>query len=310
MPTTPSRSSARPSFRQLAASASGMPKSRTPRPKSPARRPRPISTPAITAPRRPPTPDAALSQPTVAAPASRNDRAITAMRTPSNPSTKVWAAKRPTRSATLRSRAIARAPASSSSATPPASHVSALGAPDTRIPRMIRGAELFRRRRQDRRVGSLRRAKGCACHAHERGEHINHRCTAAREHGERSQGDQGGTDEVRDDQDEAPVVPVAQQGRERRCHGRSAPAKQADQADGPGPTVPVGEDDDGDPVGPGPDDRTGPRELEPEQAPIVEDCAKAAPRVFQPLPHPPHRLSIPCLRCGAGRGKIWADFCV
>ncbi len=104
-------------FVQAAVSASGSPKSISPTPKSRASRLRPASAAAATAPSRPPTPTAALSQPTPALPAWRSRSATITSSTSSAPPTSVWPPLSPITTRSFGSDAIARKPPSSAGRT-------------------------------------------------------------------------------------------------------------------------------------------------------------------------------------------------
>src|SRR5439155_191745 len=166
--------------------------------------------------------------------------AITAMSTPSNPSTNVWAANSPTSRATLRSRAIARTPASSSSKTDSARSDEAARAGAGS--RTIRSAEPN---------------------------------TAAAVAGKT-----------------LPVAVPEHRG-ERGSHSRRDPAKQAHQPDRPGTALLVREHDHRHAVGPAPDDRERPGQLEPPETWVPEDTCEGEPSLPESIRHSPHRPTIP-----------------
>ena len=95
--------------------------------------------------------------------------------------------------------------------------------------------------------------------------------------------------EIGDDHDETPVVAISEQGRERRGERGREPARQADDADRRGAALLVGVDDDGDAVGPGPDQRSGPGKLDPAEVGVRKDLPKRPTRPGQLPQESPHR---------------------
>ena len=95
--------------------------------------------------------------------------------------------------------------------------------------------------------------------------------------------------EIGHDHDETPVVTVSEEGRERRGERGREPARQADDADRRGAALLVGVDDDGDAVGPGSDQRSGPRELDPAEVRVRKNLPKRPTRPGQLPQESPHR---------------------
>ena len=319
---TVSKRRAKPSFRQAGTSASGRPKSRTPRPKSPASRPRPIIIPARTAPTRPPIPDAAFSQPTAAGPADeQGDLAVAQDRAGAREQLTADALTRPLRRSPIatgpdpqdqrrrcndeygggqkdRSRVRRREEKTAESRTDKDPDALDRSSDD------VGGAQLIRGVCENRCVRGLRRSERGSRNTDEAREDVHQPGRRVGKHRHCRRDDEPGPEQVRSHHDQAPVVSVAQGRSEGGRQRRRSPAKQPHDSNRPCPALLVGVDHHRHAVRPGSDDRASPGELETTQSPVVEHAAEGRPCLRKSFQEAPHSASIPRLRPAARGGKI------